>query len=87
MLVHLGQNRAVHDQQIIALIDLSVPLASDTQDLIRNLREQGRTETLGEHPKTLVLAMQNDQKPICIFTTTGLRTLRARLEGPVLSGF
>ncbi len=88
MLVHLGHNRAVQDRDILLMADLNtakgVPpwgLSPDTTRLLERLEEKGRLEKLGDRPQSLILWLKKDGSTAGILTTTGMRSLRLRLNG------
>lgn len=80
LVVHLGRNKAIDSSRILLLADLSHPPAEDTERLMEKLRKNGRVQQLGVQPKTLVFYTDTHGELQCVLTTTGLRSLRDRLN-------
>ena len=67
------------------MADLEKPLSQDTRKLLDHLESQsGFVERLDESPRTLVLYTDPQGRTHAVLTPTGLRSLRARLDSPVL---
>ena len=81
LVVHLGRNKAVDASRILLLAGLAHPPADETEVLLEKLRKSGRVQQLGSDPKTLVLYTDAHNELQCVMTTTGLRSLRDRLNG------
>lgn len=83
MLIHLGHGVSIHDESLIALIDLQRPLSEDAEKLMAQMRSKGLLRSLGPSPKTLVLCydrLKRSDKQIGYLSCVGLRTLRLRVQ-------
>ncbi len=79
MILHLGSNRRVPFEQVVALVDLSRKKTADTQALLNAAKAKGRLFSLGEPVKTLVLAKENGEQ-WCFLTSLSVRSLYRRIH-------
>lgn len=79
MYLHIGAERAVHDDEVIAIVDLQQAPAQATSELIELLRVEGRLVEVGGGPtKSCVVTVRSGYLSPISATTLLRRSRHAR---------